>query len=698
MLRNARCAALLFLGVLFPVLAADLTVSPQGDDGNPGTPDRPLRTLAAARNRLRPQLAAMDQDLVVDVLPGQYLLAEPLAFGPEDSARNGHRVVYRGPLGATAELLGGVPVTDWRLGDDGNWHAHSPVPRFQQLFLGGVRQTKARQPNQGYYEVETYGKPNTTTEFGYAAGDLPPGPYGPEAQVYIWAGYDWFTDTCPIRDIILAQRAIVLDRPTLVPIDRKRPHRRYFFQGFRSALDTEGEFFLDEATGEILLRTTRDPNREGVLVPVLPSVIELRGTDEAHPVQGLTFENLTVGVTAFPAWFDEIRGENGNSTWNEPFHTAGAIHFANTTGCAVRFCRIQNTGLSGVSLLGTCVGNELYGNEIRDAGYHAILVKGIPPRLDPRPEQLSQGNRIANNHLFRCGRLVGHGAGVFLHSAASNQVVHNLIHQMPRYGICAKGGTPNVPKGTPYEATIAVNPLRDNVFSDNDIHHVNLDSEDSGFISFHTTGTGNVVDHNLLHDGERELGGLAMGIYLDDGAGYFRVTRNWIWNIGGGSPGRCMPIYTKGIYNLIDSNVLVGEERTGAACTVAYMFGRRADHHTWTHNIVYLRGADSVVWRNQNWIEDRYVECDRNLFWNTTGPVRFGVERETLDLAGWQAFKGLGLDRHSVVADPGFADPATGDFRLREGSPAREIGFEPMDATTCGLLPDYPFPLTDEVP
>jgi hypothetical protein len=206
------------------------------------------------------------------------------------------------------------------------------------------------------------------------------------------------------------------------------------------------------------------------------------------------------------------------------------------------------------------------------------------------------------------------------------------------------------------------------------------------------------VDHNLLHDCERDLGGLSFGIYLDDGAGYFRVSRNWIWNIGGGSPGRCMPIYAKGIYNVITNNVLVGEERTGAACTAAYMFGRRCDHHTWTRNIVYLRGADSQVWRNQNWIKDRYVACDNNLFWNTAGAIRFGVRRETLDLAAWRAFEGLGLDAHSVVADPKFAAPDRGDFRLQPDSPALALGFAPIDPTECGLRPDFPFPVTDRTP
>ena len=59
---------------------------------------------------------------------------------------------------------------------------------------------------------------------------------------------------------------------------------------------------------------------------------------------------------------------------------------------------------------------------------------------------------------------------------------------------------------------------------------------------------------------------------------------------------------------------------------------------------------------------------------------------DKLDFGGmsfdeWQA---QGHDTHSLIANPGFADPKKGDFRLPPESPALKIGFEPIDLGEVG--------------
>lgn len=72
---------------------------------------------------------------------------------------------------------------------------------------------------------------------------------------------------------------------------------------------------------------------------------------------------------------------------------------------------------------------------------------------------------------------------------------------------------------------------------------------------------------------------------------------------------------------------------------------------------------------------------DYNLYWNPNASVTF----MGLTLEEWN---GLGLDLHSAVADPCFADPENGDFTLKPDSPAFRIGFEPFSLEDAGILPE----------
>ena len=44
-----------------------------------------------------------------------------------------------------------------------------------------------------------------------------------------------------------------------------------------------------------------------------------------------------------------------------------------------------------------------------------------------------------------------------------------------------------------------------------------------------------------------------------------------------------------------------------------------------------------------------------------------------------------GVDGHSLAVDPLFVDPANGDFRFKQGSPALKLGIVPFDLPKVGL-------------
>lgn len=137
---------LLFLLAGATLCAADLYVSPSGNDSAPGTAQQPLRTLAAAQRRARESRA---QVRVIHVRPGVYYLPETLVFTPADSGSAAAPVTYAADPGGAVVLSGGTRLNlQWTPYRDGVLQAKVPAGfQTDQLFVDGVRQHMARYPN-----------------------------------------------------------------------------------------------------------------------------------------------------------------------------------------------------------------------------------------------------------------------------------------------------------------------------------------------------------------------------------------------------------------------------------------------------------------------------------------------------------------------------------------------------------------------
>jgi hypothetical protein len=130
-----------------PGARAALWVSPAGDDSGPGTEERPLRTIERARDVVRTLNADMTDDITV-FIAGTYTLAQPVAFGPQDSGTNGFSVVYTAAPGEHPVLSGGLPVTGWTLSDGARnlWSAPAPegLADTRDLFVNGSPASRTR--------------------------------------------------------------------------------------------------------------------------------------------------------------------------------------------------------------------------------------------------------------------------------------------------------------------------------------------------------------------------------------------------------------------------------------------------------------------------------------------------------------------------------------------------------------------------
>ena len=54
----------------------------------------------------------------------------------------------------------------------------------------------------------------------------------------------------------------------------------------------------------------------------------------------------------------------------------------------------------------------------------------------------------------------------------------------------------------------------------------------------------------------------------------------------------------------------------------------------------------------------------------------------------WESWQSLGVDKHSLVADPLFVNATKDDYRLRKNSPAFKLGFKPIPVEKIGPYRD----------
>jgi hypothetical protein len=128
---------------------AELQVSPAGDDGNPGTKESPLRSLAAAQKAVRSLRARATGPVTVLLHAGTYYLPETLLFTADDSGAENAPVVFAAPPGEEAVVSGGRRLElTWEPYRGGILKAKVP-PGFatDQLFVNGEPQVLARYPN-----------------------------------------------------------------------------------------------------------------------------------------------------------------------------------------------------------------------------------------------------------------------------------------------------------------------------------------------------------------------------------------------------------------------------------------------------------------------------------------------------------------------------------------------------------------------
>lgn len=703
-MKTACAAALIF--AVFCAPAADIVVDPGIG-------------LSDVLERVASRRAAGYSGLIrIMLAPGDYFMPEGLEIGARHAPKGcgGLAVASDG----RARLFGGVSLGGWSKerfnGRDDVWSVRVErglCDNPPELFVfDGHKMERARWPNAdarhpysgGWANVA--GKPvdmnvrcpgANKRSFLMEPADRRGWSDPSEGIICLFPRFNWINEVQKIADYDLGSGRMTSGYPFRYEI---RPGNRYCIMGLKEELDAAGEWYFDRGRSKMFFIPPdgKDPNKSLCILPCGSAVVSITNACNVK-LEGLEVTAADKGIVAMGCTALSIVGCRIHDIG---FFYGSAVSVSKSERCVVADCDIWNIGK------------------------HGVCIEGGDPRTLER-----SGNLVENCYIHHCGQIDRHGIGVWLRGQGGT-VRHCLIHDMPRSGVNHSGRL----------HTVEYNVIR----------HTNLETEDTGAIygGGWCGGAGTKIRFNHITDsigfvernGKRRFNFFASGIHLDEAIGGVEVVGNFVarsnlaalnlhnarhvivsnnvFVSNAGKEGWFWQLQVEGWNSATDGYFVAMRQRPISREWHALVGGQSA----WTnfpsiahspddpflpdgnvmcnlvfsHNIFYYPDqpkSQHARLRNFNFSANSF---DHNLIFSPTRFLAHIVTGERLDEEKWRA---LGMDVHSIFGDPLFVDPANGDYRLKDDSPARQLGIVELPFSEMGLRPTrwrpHPFREADGV-
>lgn len=629
------------------LLAADIYVAPGGSDRNPGSKEKPLATLEAARNKVR----SMRGTVTVFLRGGTYYLSKPVVFGSEDSRAAEQVVTYKSYPGENVTVSGAAVVPVKWVEYKGNVRkaAISGDYIFDQLFIGKKKLHMARYPNFD---------PSVSHFGGYSADVLSPEKIGswkrPEgAFIHAMHKHEWgdyhYRVTGKTGDTTLAFEGGYQNNRQMGMHDKYR-----FIENLLEELDAPDEWYYDAASRTLYVYAPADARE--VLAPQIRHLFEFRGTAQ-RPVRNIHIEGFELAHTL--RTFMETKEPLLRSDW--AIYRGGAVLLDGTENCAVRRCHFNAVGGNGVFFSNYNRDGEVSGCHFEETGASAVCFVGDPgavrspsfeynqavpyDRMDkapgPKTDNYPAQCKVYDNLMHGLGRVEKQVAGVEISMSMDITVSHNTIYNIPRAGI-------NVSEGTWGGHMIEFNDVFDTVLETGDHGSFNSWGRDRFWHPVRDRMDSLTAAHPelILLDAGRTIVirnnrfrcDHGWDIDLDDGSSNYHIYNNLCLN--GGLKLR------EGFQRVVENNIMVNNS---------------FHPHVW-----FAKSGD--VFR-KNIVTKPYAPIRVNE-WGKEVDYNFFPDQPALEKA-----RQNGTDAHSLAGDPMFEDAAKGDYRVKPGSPVLKTGF-----------------------
>ncbi|WP_369264149.1 RICIN domain-containing protein [Streptomyces sp. R35] len=519
-----------------------------GSDSNSGTSTAAaFKTVQAAKAAVRAVNASMSDDIVVNLRGGTYPLTAPITFGTSDSGTNGHTVVYQAYNGDTPVITSGKAVTGWTSAAGGEYKAPVGTFNFRQLYVNGVRATRARYPDVGSdFQLQGSDKPNKLLKvLGSQVSN-----WDHLNQVEMMLETQWGESFLRLKSINSSngtanvsiqdhEAGILFQRPWPQLSDGSPLH----FENAHEFLNEPGEFYVDTAAQSVYYkpRPGEDMSTATVQAPTLKTLFDIKGTNLDSPAHDLRFSGITFTQTTWMEATDNgllnaqggnynLSADNSNNQYvDRPPAGVQASYADRVSFTGNTFTQMGSTALDlhhGVhdstvtgNLVHDIAGNGIMVGKFSDPSveYHSVYNPPTTPSGEDAREVVKNVT-VKNNLITRIGEDYVGTAGINAGFVNSTTIDHNDISDTPWAGISLGWGWQS-----------AANALGNNSVSYNRIGNVMNRLCDSAGIYHLSNDPGTVFNGNYIHDvirGPAACGSPVHGIYLDEGSNNMTVSNN----------------------------------------------------------------------------------------------------------------------------------------------------------------------------